>query len=107
MFFTQNFGSYEHLINKVVEKGAPIQGSGWIWLAFDPVTKNLGIEESLNQDLITTKGKIPLLTIDVWEHAYYLQYKNLRPDYLQQIWKVVNWRCVEDRFNKATNFEKL
>lgn len=88
-------------------KAAPIQGSGWCWLAFDPVTKSLSIEETQNQDLINTEGRLPLLTVDVWEHAYYLQYKNLRPDYLQNIWKVVNWRCVEDRFNKASNFEKL
>lgn len=94
-------------MKKFNEKAAPIQGSGWCWLAYNPTNKSLSIEETSNQDLISTEGKSPLLTVDVWEHAYYLQYKNLRPDYLQNIWKVVNWRCVEDRFNKATNFEKL
>jgi Fe-Mn family superoxide dismutase len=94
-------------VKKFNEKTTAIQGSGWGWLAYCPVTHGLSIQETANQDQVETKGLIPLLTVDVWEHAYYLQYKNLRPDYLTNIWKVINWRCVEDRFNKASNFQKL
>merc|ERR1712087_857905 len=95
------FGSYDNFKTQFNAKTGAIQGSGWGWLAFDPQTKALTIEQTLNQDNVECNGKVPLLTIDVWEHAYYLQYKNLRPDYLTNIWKVVNWNCVEDRFNAA------
>ncbi len=102
-----SFGSYETLISKFNEKSEKIQGSGWGWLAYNPVTKGLSIEETKDQDHIVTCGLVPLLTVDVWEHAYYLQYKNLRPDYLKNIWNVINWRVVEDRFNNANQFQKL
>ena len=102
-----HFGSYENFITKFNEKTGAIQGSGWGWLAYDPVSHGLSIQETANQDQVETKGLVPLLTVDVWEHAYYLQYKNLRPDYLKEIWKVINWRTVEDRYNAATNFQKL
>jgi Fe-Mn family superoxide dismutase len=100
----QHFGNYENFIKGFNAKTGAIQGSGWGWLAYDPATKGLSIQETANQDQVATKGLVPLLTVDVWEHAYYLQYKNLRPDYLTSIWKVINWRCVEERYNKATGY---
>ena len=86
----KSYGSYDNFIKKFNEKTAAIQGSGWGWLALCPTTGALSIQETRNQDQVETKGLVPLLTVDVWEHAYYLQYKNLRPDYLNNIWKVVN-----------------
>lgn len=80
---------------------AAIQGSGWGWLGYDTTEKRLKIATCANQDPLSTTGLIPLLGVDVWEHAYYLQYKNVRPDYLKAIWGVVNWRNVEERFANA------
>uniref|UniRef100_A0A7S3GB51 Superoxide dismutase n=2 Tax=Palpitomonas bilix TaxID=652834 RepID=A0A7S3GB51_9EUKA len=96
------FGSLENLQTKLNTASAGVQGSGWGWLGFDPTSKSLKIATCANQDpLQATTGLVPLFGIDVWEHAYYLQYKNVRPDYLKAIWGVVNWKDVEARFLKA------
>uniref|UniRef100_G3MR68 Superoxide dismutase n=1 Tax=Amblyomma maculatum TaxID=34609 RepID=G3MR68_AMBMU len=88
----QDYGSMENLIQKMSSEGAALQGSGWVWLALDKELKKVKVETTANQDPLVTKGAnlVPLLGIDVWEHAYYLQYKNVRPDYLKNIWKVMN-----------------
>nr|WDV40240.1 manganese superoxide dismutase [Salvia miltiorrhiza] len=101
-----NFGSFEALIQKMNAEGAALQGSGWVWLGLDKEFKRLVVETTGNQasvvDPLVTKGAslVPLLGIDVWEHAYYLQYKNVRPDYLKNIWKVINWKYASDAFDK-------
>lgn len=82
-------------------KAGPIQGSGWGWLGYNTSSKKLEITACANQDPCSTTGLIPLLGIDVWEHAYYLQYKNVRPDYLKAVWSVVNWANVAERFAAA------
>lgn len=98
----KQFGSLNAFIDKFNAIAAPIQGSGWCWLAFAPEVKVLTIATTVNQDpLQATQGLIPLLGVDVWEHAYYLQYKNVRLDYLKAIWKVVNWANVSERYEKA------
>eukprot|EP00210_Caulerpa_lentillifera_P006933 g6629.t1 len=101
----QRFGSLEQFINTFNVQTAAVQGSGWGWLAYNKDTKSLTIETRPNQDPLTVNGKVlvPLLGVDVWEHAYYLQYKNVRPDYLKAIWKIVNWKDVESRFLEANN----
>ncbi|XP_078160303.1 superoxide dismutase [Mn] 3.1, mitochondrial-like [Carex rostrata] len=88
-----DFGSFEALILKMNAEGAALQGSGWVWLAFDKELKRLIVDTTANQDPLVTSGGtlVPLLGIDVWEHAYYPQYKNLKADYLKNIWKVINW----------------
>lgn len=80
---------------------AAVQGSGWGWLGYNKAEDRLVITSCANQDPLSTTGLIPLLGIDVWEHAYYLQYKNARPDYLKAIWQVVNWQNVAERFEQA------
>lgn len=84
---------------------APIQGSGWGWLGFDPFRSKLTLATCPNQDVLGTKGLIPLLGIDVWEHAYYLQYKSKRPDYLEAVWSVVNFKDVAARLEQAKQFK--
>ncbi|XP_050369340.1 superoxide dismutase [Mn], mitochondrial-like [Argentina anserina] len=96
------FGSLESLKQKMMVEGAALQGSGWVWLALDRVQKRLLIETTANQDPLVIKGAsyVPLAGIDVWEHTYYLQYKNVRPDYLKHIWEVINWKCASGLYEK-------
>lgn len=97
----QEFGSIELFIEKMSAQSVAIQGSGWGWLGWSPDTKKLRIVTCSNQDPASTQGVIPLLGIDVWEHAYYLQYKNMRADYVKGIWKVISWKRVEERYAAA------
>ncbi len=97
------FGSLEKLITCFSNRAAAVQGSGWGWLGYNTCKKRLQLATCANQDPLSTQGLVPLLGIDVWEHAYYLQYKNARPDYLKAIWEVVNWKNVAERFEQAKN----
>lgn len=97
----QTFGSLEACIEKFSALAAGVQGSGWAWLGYNKVDKKLQLTTCANQDPLSTQNLIPLLGIDVWEHAYYLQYKNVRADYVKNIWKIVSWKNVEERFNQA------
>ena len=96
------FGSTAALKAAVSAAGAGVQGSGWAWLGVNKAAGNrLEVVALPNQDPLSTAGLVPLLGIDVWEHAYYLQYKNVRPDYLKAIWDVVNWADVAKRYSAA------
>ncbi|HEY2810945.1 MAG TPA: Fe-Mn family superoxide dismutase [Rhabdochlamydiaceae bacterium] len=97
----KEFGSLDKLIEKFSALSVAIQGSGWGWLGWDKALSRLVLASCANQDPLSTLGYIPLLGIDVWEHAYYLQYKNVRADYVKNIWKIVHWKNVEERFNHA------
>eukprot|EP01034_Spumella_vulgaris_P021745 gene21745-27799_t len=96
------YGSLEAFQTAMAATSVGVQGSGWGWLGFDKLNKKLVVTTTANQDpLEATTGHIPLLGIDVWEHAYYLQYKNVRPDYLKNIWNIINWKDVAERLAKA------
>ncbi|CAG8547057.1 8202_t:CDS:2 [Ambispora gerdemannii] len=95
----KEFGTLEDFITKFNSTTAAVQGSGWGWLGYNKAAKRIEIVTLPNQDPLTTY--IPLLGIDVWEHAYYLQYKNARPEYLKKIWDVINWKAVAERFAEA------
>lgn len=95
------FQSVGKLIELMNAEGAGVQGSGWVWLGLDKKLKRLAVATTANQDPLVTVGLEPLLGIDVWEHAYYLQYKNVRADYLKSIWNVVNWKDVTGRYENA------
>ena len=124
----QSFGSFSGFRDKFTEAATKVFGSGWAWLVLAP-DKKLYIEASPNQDSPVTGsspgksaadafakryglkpeevaksmalGKIPLLGLDVWEHAYYLKYQNRRPDYITAWWNVVNWKVADERFGRA------
>lgn len=97
----KQFGSLDQFIQDFSAQTVAIQGSGWGWLGLNPKKKSLCTSICANQDPLSATGLVPLLGIDVWEHAYYLQYKNVRADYVKAIWQIVNWSNVEERFNKA------
>nr|XP_033795292.1 superoxide dismutase [Mn], mitochondrial isoform X2 [Geotrypetes seraphini] len=95
----RDFGSFEKFKEKLTALSVGVQGSGWGWLGYNKDADHLQLVACSNQDpLQGTTGLIPLLGIDVWEHAYYLQYKNVRPDYLKAIWNVINWENVAERY---------
>lgn len=122
----QDFGSFDEFKKQLAAASVGVQGSGWGWLGFNPQTKKLNVISCANQDpLLPTTGLItlyfiftvlnylskciafflglvPLFGIDVWEHAYYLQYKNVRADYVNAIFDVVNWDAVSKRFAVAS-----
>ena len=95
----QQFGSFEAFKEEFQKKGATLFGSGWVWLSADKDGK-LVITQETNAANPIQKGLKPLLTFDVWEHAYYLDYQNRRPDHLAVLWQIVNWEVIENRYNK-------
>lgn len=97
----KRFGSFEAFVEKMNTWTVAIQGSGWGWLGYCKELKTVEIATCVNQDPLSLEGMVPLLGFDVWEHAYYLQYKNVRADYVKNIWKIVNWKNVEERYSKA------
>lgn len=98
----QDFCSFEEMKKRLSDSTVAIQGSGWGWLGYNKKDKKLQIAVCANQDpLEATTGLVPLFGIDVWEHAYYLQYKNVRPDYVKAIFDIANWCDINARYKKA------
>lgn len=98
-----NFGSFDAFKEMFSNRAIALQGSGWVWLVYSPQMKRCCIIQCDNQDPANMfQGNVPLLGLDVWEHAYYLQYKNVRADYVKAIWSIINWKNVEERYLKAS-----
>lgn len=93
------FGSLDNFKEQFAQAGATRFGSGWAWLSVDG--GKLLVESTANQDTPLSEGRTPILGLDVWEHAYYLNYQNRRPDYISAFWNVVNWDAVAKRFGEA------
>ena len=95
----RDFGSFETFKEEFQKKGATLFGSGWVWLSADKDGK-LVITQEANAANPIQKGLNPLLTFDVWEHAYYLDYQNRRPDHLATLWQIIDWDIIENRYNQ-------
>ena len=93
----RDYGSFEAFKDEFQKKGATLFGSGWVWLSADKDGK-LVITQEVNAANPVQKGLKPLLTFDVWEHAYYLDYQNRRPDHLAALWQIVDWNVIEQRY---------
>ena len=94
----RDFGSFEAFKEEFQKKGATLFGSGWVWLSADKDGK-LVITQEANAANPIQKGLKPLLTFDVWEHAYYLDYQNRRPDHLAALWQIIDWEVIGKRFD--------
>ena len=94
------FGSFAAFKDQFSAAATNLFGSGWAWLAADG-TKKLSILSLPNQDSPLSKGLVPILGLDVWEHAYYLKYQNRRPDYIGAFWNVVDWKKVDENLSRA------
>jgi Fe-Mn family superoxide dismutase len=99
------FGSFENFKKHFTEAAKQVEGVGWAILVWSPRSRHLEILQSERHMILTQWDTIPLLALDVWEHAYYLQYENRRAEYVSSWWNVVNWENVEDRFNKASQLK--
>jgi len=97
--YFDNFDNFKKVFS---EKAITIQGSGWCWLVFNTTYQKIEIITTPNQTSPWTIQKIPLLGLDVWEHAYYLKYQNKRPEYVKSWWNVVNWDYVGNRFSELS-----
>lgn len=100
----KSFGNFAGFQQKFSESATKVFGSGWAWLVWDQ--GGLAIESTANQDSPLSRGKHPLLGLDVWEHAYYLKYQNRRPEYIGAFWKVVDWDFVSHRFHQVESGPK-
>ncbi|MDJ1475752.1 superoxide dismutase [Mn] [Bacillus sp. LS15-K4] len=93
------FGSFDAFKEEFAKAGATRFGSGWAWLVIN--NGELEVTSTPNQDSPLTEGKTPVVGLDVWEHAYYLNYQNRRPDYIGAFWNVVDWNAAEKRYQEA------
>lgn len=96
----QDFGSFESFKKQFSAAAVAVEGSGWVLMVWNPMFKKLEILQAEKHHNLTQWGAIPLLTIDVWEHAYYLKYQNKRAAWVEAWWNLVNWKDVNERFSK-------
>ncbi|MDX6741023.1 superoxide dismutase [Actinocorallia sp. A-T 12471] len=97
----EDFGSFEGFQKQLALATQAVQGSGWGVLGWEPVGRKLIVQQVYDHHGNVGVGATPLLVFDAWEHAYYLQYKNVRPDYVAKLWSLVNWTDVTARFDAA------
>jgi superoxide dismutase, Fe-Mn family len=96
-----DFGSFDKFRAHFTATALGVQGSGWAVLAWDSIGQRLIVVQFFDQQANLPAGIVPLLMLDVWEHAYYLDYKNVRADYVKAFWNIVNWANVQERFSAA------
>jgi len=98
----EQFGSFDKFVAHFTATALGVQGSGWSVLAYDSIGEKLAIFQLFDQQGNAPLGLVPLLMLDVWEHAYYLDYKNVRADYIKAFWNIVSWDNVQARYAAAT-----
>ena len=96
---SRDFGSFDHFWNHFAAASKAVEGSGWGILAYEPFSKRLVVLQAENHQNLTAWGVMPLMVCDVWEHAYYLKYKNRRGEYVDNFKKIIDWAKVEERFS--------
>jgi Fe-Mn family superoxide dismutase len=96
-----DFGGYDAFVQQFKQSAITQFGSGWAWLVLNPINRKLEIIQTHDQESPVTLGKIPLLVVDVWEHAYYLKYQNRRADYLDAFVNTINWDKVNENYLEA------
>ncbi|WP_190863426.1 superoxide dismutase [Actinomadura sp. RB99] len=101
----EHFGTFDAFRKQLTAATSTVQGSGWGVLAWEPLGERLVVEQVYDHHGNVGMNTTPLLVFDAWEHAYYLQYRNVRPDYVEKLWSLVNWTDVKARFDKA-RFDK-
>jgi Fe-Mn family superoxide dismutase len=97
----EHFGSFDGFSAQLTSATSTVQGSGWGVLAWEPLGQRLVVEQVYDHHGNVGANTAPLLVFDAWEHAYYLQYRNVRPDYVQKLWSLINWTDVNRRFELA------
>jgi Fe-Mn family superoxide dismutase len=97
---TKDFGSFDAFQTQMTHVTTTVQGSGWSALTWEPLSQSLVVEQIYDHHGNSLQGATPLFVIDAWEHAYYLQYENRRPEYVKAIWNVINWDDISRRFSQ-------
>ena len=101
----ESFGSFEALRSQVSAAANNVQGSGWAALSWEPLGRRLIVEQVYDHQGNVGQGGPPLLALDMWEHAYYLQYKNVKKDWVEAFWNIVNWPDVASRFDRVKSLQ--
>jgi superoxide dismutase, Fe-Mn family len=101
----KNFGSFDKLKGLIAATSKNVDGNGWGVLAYQPYSDSLTVMQVENHEKLIQWGSVPLLIIDVWEHAYYLKYKNKRADFVDALFNIINWKNVENRLADATKLK--
>jgi Fe-Mn family superoxide dismutase len=102
---TEDFGNFDRFKKQLTEVAASIMGSGWGALVWEPVGKRLLTTQIYDHQSNLSQAGIPLLVLDAWEHAFYLQYQNRKAEYFEAIWNVFNWKDVQERFESARSLD--
>jgi Fe-Mn family superoxide dismutase len=101
---SDSFGSFTEFKEQFIIAAKTLFGSGWVWLVQESDGNKLKLRSTRNADTPITDNELPLLVCDVWEHAYYVDVRNSRPEYINNFWRLINWRFVEEQLTSPYSF---